>query len=324
MKAMIWFSVPFCGSKSKAYQQFKGKFLTEDHRWAPVFDPRYPEVRDYLVSKYANAIKNWKLDGLKLDFIDDFKGYPETALGKADGRDCANVNEGVSRLVRQITNALTAIKPDLIIEFRQKYIGPELRRLGNLFRAFDCPNDSATIRLRTTDVRLIGGSSKVTADMVTWHHQEPTEIAALQLNNTLFSVPQLSVRLCEQSEDKLAMIAFWTNYYNENRNLLMEGNSFRAHAPLENYPLLSVQDGKRMIAGLYGQQIIDLPDGIGELDVINGRLDETVLIRLTAAASAQLVSFDCRGEKQDELVELTTGINVLSVPASGLLRLSLT
>ncbi len=324
MKAMIWFSVPFCGSKSKAYQQFKGKFLTEDHRWAPVFDPRYPEVRDYLVSKYANAIKNWKLDGLKLDFIDDFKVYPETALGKADGRDCANVNEGVSRLVRQITNALTAIKPDLIIEFRQKYIGPELRRLGNLFRAFDCPNDSATNRLRTTDVRLIGGSSKVTADMVTWHHQEPTEIAALQLNNTLFSVPQLSVRLREQSEDKLAMIAFWTNYYNENRNLLMEGNSFRAHAPLENYPLLSVQDGKRMIAGLYGQQIIDLPDGIGELDVINGRLDETVLIRLSAAASAQLVSFDCRGEKQDELVELTTGINVLSVPASGLLRLSLT
>ena len=35
MKVALWYSVPFCGKKSKAYKQFKGKFLTENHRWAP-------------------------------------------------------------------------------------------------------------------------------------------------------------------------------------------------------------------------------------------------------------------------------------------------
>lgn len=321
MKAMIWYSVPFCGPKSKAYQRFKGKLLTRNHRWAPVFDPRYPEVRDYLVSKYANAIKDWQLDGLKLDFIDDFRMYPETPLGKADGRDCANVNEGVSRLIRQITTALQAIKPDLIIEFRQKYIGPELRRIGNLFRAFDCPNDSATNRLRTTDVRLIGGSSKVTADMVTWHPEEPTEIAALQLNNVLFSVPQLSVRLREQSADKLAMIRFWTAYYNENREVLMGEGLFRAHAPLENYPLLSIRSGDKMIIGLHGSALVELPEGIGEVDVINGKLTETVLLKSPTQRSVRLETFDCLGEKRERLLDLQAGVNVLSAPPSGLLRI---
>ncbi|MEO1450301.1 MAG: glycoside hydrolase family 36 protein, partial [Bacteroidota bacterium] len=72
-KAGIWFSVPFCGKKSQAYRRFAGKFLTENHRWAPVFDPRYPDVREYLIQTYTHAVKTYKLDALKLDFIDDFK-----------------------------------------------------------------------------------------------------------------------------------------------------------------------------------------------------------------------------------------------------------
>jgi len=78
---------------------FKGKFLTENHRWAPVFDPRYPEVRQYLIDTYSKALALWNLDAFKLDFIDDFKVYPETELTKAGGRDFANVNEAVDKLL---------------------------------------------------------------------------------------------------------------------------------------------------------------------------------------------------------------------------------
>jgi len=59
MKVGLWFSVPFCGRKSQAYQLFKGKFLTERHRWAPIFDPRFPEVRAYLIDIYKNALTQW-------------------------------------------------------------------------------------------------------------------------------------------------------------------------------------------------------------------------------------------------------------------------
>jgi len=73
MKFGLWFSVPFCGVKSKAYQRFKGKFLTENHRWAPVFDPRYPDVREYLIDIYTNALTDYNLDAFKLDFIEPKK-----------------------------------------------------------------------------------------------------------------------------------------------------------------------------------------------------------------------------------------------------------
>ncbi|MEO0731880.1 MAG: glycoside hydrolase family 36 protein, partial [Bacteroidota bacterium] len=319
MNAMIWYSVPFCGPKSRAYQRFKGKFLTENHRWAPVFDPRYPEVRAHLVGRYASALKDWQLDGFKLDFIDDFKIYPETPPGKVNGRDFADVNAAVHQLITEICAALTAIRPDVLIEFRQKYIGPELRRLGKMFRAFDCPNDSATNRLRTTDVRLLAGQGVVHSDMFTWHPEETDEIAALQLNNVLFSVPQVSVRLREQSAGKLAMLGFWTGYYNNNKEQLTAGD-FRAYSPLENYPLLASQGPEKTIFGLYGNALIDVPAGARRWEVINGRLETTVLVRLSETTTGTLRIFDCRGELVAERwEELSVGISVLTVPASGLM-----
>jgi len=120
MQLGLWFSVPFCGKHSNAYQRFNGKFLTENHRWAPVFDPRYPEVRQYLIEIYSKAVALWRVDVLKLDFIDDFKVYPETTLTKADGRDYANVNEAVDRLLKDTTHTLKSINPNLGIEFRQR------------------------------------------------------------------------------------------------------------------------------------------------------------------------------------------------------------
>ncbi|MFK8162249.1 MAG: glycoside hydrolase family 36 protein [Lewinella sp.] len=323
MKAMIWYSVPFCGPKSGAYQRFKGKFLTENHRWAPVFDPRYPEVREHLIGKYVGALRDWKLDGLKLDFIDDFRVYPETPEGKTDGRDYANVNEAVMRLISDISRELRAIRPDALIEFRQKYIGPALRKLGNLFRAFDCPNDSATNRLRTTDVRLLAGGSIVHSDMFMWHPDETVEAAALQINNVLFSVPQLSVRLAEQSADKTAMIRFWTGYYNDNRRFLL-GGKFRAHAPLENYPMLSVREDRQMIVGLYGAAIVDLPEDVDYLDIINGRMNEDVVIKVRGKERlAELTIFDCMGKQKRQKHRLSPGIHLINVPASGLIELRL-
>lgn len=237
----------------------------------------------------------------------------------ANGRDYADVNAAVSRLIDDMRTALDAARPGVLIEFRQQYIGPGLRRLGNLFRAFDCPNDSATNRLRTTDVRLIGGSSLVTADMTTWHPDESVELAALQLTNTLFSVLQLSVRLAEQPADKTEMIRFWTAYYNENQRLLLRGN-LRASSPLENYPLLSVRDGAQMIVGLYGNALVRIPSGIDQLDLINGRVDEDVVMILEdGAVPLRAESFDCRGRSAGSIT-LSPGCNLIKVPSCGLLR----
>ncbi len=322
MAIMLWYSVPFCGVKSKAYKKFKGKFLTENHHWAPVFDPRFPEVRAYLIGLYTRALIEWDLDGFKLDFIDDFKVYPETELSVLNGRDTLSVTEGTARLISGIRKELIKIKSDVLIEFRQKYISPALRHLGNMFRAFDCPNDSLMNRVRTTDVKLICGEAAVHSDMLTWNTSETVEIAALQFTSILFSVPQLSVRLAQRDPDTLSMIRFFTSYWNKNKYLLLKGQ-FEADKPMSNYPTLSVRNDHKLIIGVYDDIIVRLKESRPQLDLINGKLSKTLIID----NEGHTMGYDydvhnCVGELIDkgELV-IKPGINQLACPANGIMTL---
>lgn len=88
MKFMIWFSVPFIGIHAKRWEEFSDKLIYFDKsRQAGVLDIRFPEIRQYLLQFYVRAVKEWKVDGLKLDFIDEFFSVaavlrePESAAG---------------------------------------------------------------------------------------------------------------------------------------------------------------------------------------------------------------------------------------------------
>ncbi len=322
MAIMLWYSVPFCGKKSDAYQKFKGKFLTENHYWAPVFDPRFPEVRQYLVDTYSAALKDWNLDGFKLDFIDDFKIYPETETKNLNGRDTLSVTEGIAKLIIEIRDALIAIKPDILIEFRQQYINPALRELGNMFRAFDCPNDSLMNRVRTTDVKLLCGNSAVHSDMLTWHKEESVEVAALQFTSILFSVPQLSVRINERSEEERAMIKFFTNYWNENKDILLDGN-FTAYKPLSNYPYLSAQTADTTIYGIYEDIVLPVSLSVPSIHIINGKMSKTLALLLDGEKSAWSCEIlNCKGELVSKTdLTLSASLHQLECPANGIVFL---
>lgn len=323
MGIMLWYSVPFCGIKSKAYQRFRGKFLTENHHWAPVFDPRFPEVRAYLVDLYRNALTEWNLDGFKLDFIDDFKVYPETETEKLEGRDTRSVAQGTKKLIEEIATALTAIKPDVLIEFRQQYINPSLRQLGNMFRAFDCPNDNLMNRVRTTDVKLLCGSNAVHSDMLTWHAEEPVEVAALQFSSILFSVPQLSVRIANRSAMEIAMIKFYTTYWKANKHILLAGN-FSAHKPLSNYSYLKSELDDKLILGLYDDVLLPLNLDYNEIHIINGKLSKNVVLDLSGTErkwKRRIVN--CVGDTLiEDIVTLPPAPYHMEAPANGIIFLT--
>ena len=93
LKYILWYAVPFIGMFTKAWERFQGKFLyLEDRLNTGVVDPRYPDVRDYLKHVYIEAIRRWKVDGFKLDFVNMFYlRDPEEALSTAPGKDYENV-----------------------------------------------------------------------------------------------------------------------------------------------------------------------------------------------------------------------------------------
>jgi len=324
MKIMFWFSVPFCGKKSDAYQKFQGKFLTENHYWAPVFDPRFPEVRSYLSEIYKKAIEEWNIDGLKLDFIDEFTIYPETELKNLNGRDTLSVAQGTQKLIDEISQKLIGLKPDLLIEFRQQYVGPALLKLGNMFRAFDCPNDPLMNRVRTTDVKLISGPAATHSDMVTWNKNEPVELAALQMTNLLFSVPQLSVRLADRSEEEIKMIRHFTQYWLENKDVLLDG-MFTPHKPLANYPILQSESDDKLIVAVYEDMVLPIELDFDNIHIINGKLSQDIVIKILEGPTHP---WDIRivnhlGEEvQDEQVTLVRPFHHFSCPSNGIIYLS--
>lgn len=322
MQVAIWYSVPFCGVKSKAYQKFKGKFLTENHRWAPVFDPRYPEVRSHLIGLYTNAMREWNLDGFKLDFIDDFRLYEDTPMGAEDGRDYASINQAVDRLLSDVMFELQQVNPNAFIEFRQKYTGPAMRKYGNMFRAFDCPGDAVMNRVRIADLRMYCGKTAVHADMITWHSSESVEVAALQLTNIMFGVPQLSVTLQNCREDELNMIRFYTEYWNRHADILTKG-SFKASRPLANYPLQQVVKDDYTIIGVHDDYVVPLNASTDHIHILNAQLASEIVLRCSDDFGEFKTSvFDCQGRIHlENAVLLSKGVCRLEVPACGMIQL---
>ncbi len=326
MKALLWYSVPFVGEKSAAYGKFRGKFLEcIDHYGACVLDPRYPEVRRYLIDHYKRAVGVWGWDGLKLDFIDRFRTQDDTVLEATGGRDYASVYDAVDRLMTDVITELRAIEPDVAIEFRQHYIGPKMRTYGNMFRAHDSPNLAFVNRRKVVDLRLLSGDTAVHSDMIMWHDHEPVQIAAFQLLNVLFSVPQVSVRLGDIPEDHAEMIRFWIDYWRRNRGVLLDG-ALEADSPLLNYPIVSGRTGEKRIVALYHDQVVDLDasDGArGEIDVVNAKNSRRVVLDAHGEMGRyEAVVRDCRGiEQSRRAVRLKKGVVSFDVPVSGLLSL---
>jgi len=323
-KFILWYSVPMAGEKSAMIADFRDKTLYFHEGFgAYVLDPRYPEVREYLIGVYEAAVRDWGIDGLKLDFIGMFSEKGADDLTAEDGRDYASVDQGVDRLMSDVMARLRALNPDIAIEFRQPYNGPLMRKYGNMFRAVDCANVAIYNRRLIVDLRLIADTTAVHSDMIMWHPDESVESAALQLLNVLFSVPQISVRLAEISPDHREMLNFWIGYWTENRGVLLDGD-FRAVGPALNYPMvMGCQNGK-LIAAIYQDMFVPSgTDPLNRIDIVNGKSTPGAVLRLEQSfGKSEITVYDMLGEVISRKVQdMEIGAYAFDVPPSGLVQI---
>ena len=323
MKYMLWYSVPFIGRYSEAARTFEGKTLEYiESLGAYTLDPRYPEVRRYLIDTYVRALRDWDLDGFKLDFIDSFRMRPDTP-GWREGMDYVVLEDAVRRLMVDVMNALRAIKDDILIEFRQSYIGPVMREFGNMMRVGDCPNSTSTNRIGMVDLRLTSGQTAVHSDMLVWNTCDRVENAVDQIENILFSTAQISVRLDRVPEDHLRALRFWLDFMRRERELLLETPIY-AEAPQLLYPAVCAQRDRRGIFAVYlSGYALELPaSGLDECVIVSANSSRSVLIRADEAGAWQAVVRDCTGEiVRRETVQLGA-LCEIAVPAYGLIELT--
>ena len=323
MKYLLWYSVPFVGKKSIAWDRFKDKMLYERVELeAGVVDPRYKEVREFLVGKYVEAVRDWGVDGLKLDFVDEFhQGKAEgKALLEDDARDYLCVQEGVEALLEETMTALKEIKPDVIIEFRQRYIGPFMRKYGNIFRVNDCPMDFITNRMGIADLRMFSGSTAIHSDMIMWDPTDTPEGAALQFASIMFGIPQFSMRMEELAPEHKKVTDFWLKLWRDNRDLLTEGE-FSVQSPEYLYPLMSSEDEKNIAIGIYGDRVVELK-GNKDILLLNGRMEKEVHLRTEESQLAEVIIYNCMGDiMKYKTFEIVKGVNTLSIPECGVAKI---
>ena len=316
---MLWIATPYVGCESEeVFARFEGKYLNPEATELKTLDPRYPEVREFIIQTCERAVRDWNLDGLKLDFIDQFN-----LVGRTDpaaerdyaGCDIKNLPEAVDRLLTDIVTHLKTLRPDILIEFRQLYIGPAIRKYGNMLRASDCAHDMLENRVRTIDVRLLAGDTAVHSDMTIWSVDDTPEIAALQILNVLFSVPQISVLLEKLPEAHLDMLKFWLGFATAHRDTLQRGQLIPLHPEL-SYPQVTAYGKDETITAVYEKSmIVSVVPGHPHLIVNATHAHELVLELKSAPRSVQ--AFDTRGNKVETVSLNHSGLVKLPVPPSG-------
>ena len=321
LKYMLWLSVPFVGNESKAFKRFEGKFLPGggDVR---VLDPRFPEVRKYLVDTYVRCVKDWDFDGLKLDFIDQIVLHGKDPAEKDNwaGRDTRTVPEAVDRLMKEVRAALVAVKPDVLIEFRQRYTGPAIRQYGNMLRATDCPSDILGNRRRIADLRLASGGTAVHADMLVWSRDDTPEDAARVILDAIFGVIQYSMRLATIPERQKAVIRHWLEFSQAHRATLLKG-AFRPYNPELMYPLIEAEGAAERIFAVYGPNQAVKCQADKTAYILNATKSRDIVLRCGKEPKSVEV-FDTFGARVDlPKPSFANGMAVLDVPASGYARI---
>ncbi|MBR6709121.1 MAG: alpha-galactosidase [Clostridia bacterium] len=323
MKFLLWFSVPFVGRESRAIKRFRDMVLDPtkvDTAIASSFDPRFPEVRRHLVDIFAGAVRDWGLDGLKLDFIDSIRLSPNTPA--FDERwDTLSLEQGIDWLLRDITDAVRAINPEIMIEFRQSYFGPTICKYASMIRVGDCPEDAIENHVRGITLRYSLNRTAAHSDMLMWHADDPVEAAAAQVISTLYMVPQISVLLDKIPESHRRMLAFYLAFWRENREVLLDGE-LTAEDPAQLYSLVKAELNGHAVVTAYTKPVLTA-EQIDRLDFVNATGGDTLYLDLAADCGEKPFRiFDCQGNLTDNgTICLTAGIHRISVPRCGMVRI---
>ncbi len=314
MKVILWYSVPFVGMYSKKYEEFKDYLLDDCGNAGTSFalDPRYKKVRDFLVSTYENAVKDWGLDGLKLDFIDNFK-LKGKSLEFDKERDYQSLEDGLHALLSEIKSSLTKINPDILIEFRQSYVGPAIKKYGNMLRVGDCPGDIMTNRSQIINLKMTSGKTAVHSDMIMWNEKDSVENAALQFASVIFAVPQISMFIDDLPESHVEMLKHYISFWKENREVLLDGKLTTKDVKSDYSQARATLGGKEIIA-VYSNPFVKLNED--KNIVVNASGMTSVVIKSDKEKSYKVV--DCMGKIVSEGT-ICKGITEVSIPKAGMI-----
>ncbi|MBM7829921.1 alpha-galactosidase [Agromyces cerinus] len=305
LDVVLWIAPLLLGEQSEAFDRL--------HRFAPhysealrtrVLDPRHPEVRASLIETCARLVRDYDLDGLKIDFLNSAMVY----AGEPSTGDIADVGEAMTLLLRGVADAVDLERPGALIEFRQPYVSPAVASYADVVRADDCPADAVQNRRSILDLRLLANGQIVHADPIMWDPTAPSDAPVRQLFGAFFGVPQISMPLVSLPAAHRAEVAAVLRVWRELRDVLLDGE-ITAGLPIDGYQTAAARLGDTLLVVAYGASILDLDlDGVRRLVVLNasgsGQLAYRSSASTPATAGLTVLTGEARGVESIS-VELT-------------------
>lgn len=169
------------------------------------------------------------------------------------------------------------------------------------------------------DIRLLSGNTAAHSDMLMWNSEDNVESAALQFINILFSVPQLSMRLENLTQEHFKMSKFWLNFWKKHRNVLLDGK-LTPYYPELSYPLIASSTEKEYIVVVYSEFVVHLSEKrVRNVILINGTLKSKIYLEIEDNFGERDIEvLNCCGEVvRREKVNLNKGLLSMDIPAAG-------
>ncbi len=312
---VLWLAPPLIGVHSKAWERFKDRTLGfADGEVTAVLDPRYPEVREHLLECCIRPVRDWGVDGLKIDFIDS---WARDHVPTGPGADCSSVDEGVERLLQAITDELRTLRSDVLIEFRQDYVHPRLWQFGTFLRAGDCALDPVENRVRIVDCRLLAGDRAVHSDMLMWHPSASVENVAQQFVGAMFGTPQVSMELDALSPEHDHVVRHWLGFLRDHADALLHGVLLPSR-PDARYTQVRAVGAAETVVAVFTDPVVRVEESCTV--VVNGSAGRRLYVE-GATGSVDLVVSDCSGHGVHRETRTVPAVWVIDVPVGGVARI---
>jgi alpha-galactosidase len=149
--------------------------------------------------------------------------------------------------------------------------------------------------------------------MLMWHRDDPVESAALQIANSLYSVPQISVKIATLPEDHKKMLAYYLSFWRAHRDTLIDGKLLAAN-PESSYSIVCAERDGKAIFTAYTDTIVDCR-AYSEVIAVNASRHKALVLKGAAGKSYRVVN--CMGETVAE-GKVDSALCEVAVPLSGM------
>ncbi|WP_314148516.1 alpha-galactosidase [uncultured Leifsonia sp.] len=320
LRTLWWIGTPFIGRRSDAHAARTLPVLYDvPELEAAVLDVRSRAVRDHIRSRVIGLLERAGGDGFKLDFLERFAApAPSPAPADADHDDA---EAAALTLLRELVEDARRIRPDLMIELREPYVGAEVRALASMIRVEDCPVSPLENRLGIADLRLVAPQTAVHSDPVMWSADDSPERVAHYLLSALMGVPQVSTDLLRLSAGHAEVLRFWLTFWNQNADTILHG-SFVPHRPDLGYPVIEARGAEDVVIVRYAPVLVTLPDGDWRRISLANADDEVRVPLAGAPGDYRLTVTDARGAVVERGSVDPATVGSLTIPSGGLATLT--